>query len=184
MLCLFIHVFTYAFQAAPFHLGPVSLITFLYACFISYFVAFPFICFWLGCCPYSFQGPSNSWFKLLVFIFLNSPERTGQSFEQMPITVTSSFSMQVCVRPIPSFAFLKLFWWTFCRVITSSSLLVMISTRNICQTYQRCSQFFKEITGKRCLNVTYHTQARSGENIGDAKPAKAYFFFFLAFIFI
>lgn len=44
-------------------------------------------------------------------LFLNSPESTGLSFEQMLITMTSSFPLQVSVKPVPSFSFPKLFWW-------------------------------------------------------------------------
>lgn len=82
MLCLFIHAFTQAFQAAPFHLGPVSLITFLYACYISSSVALLFDSFWLGCCPYSSQELLGSWFKFHPLPFLNSWKELGLALKR------------------------------------------------------------------------------------------------------
>uniref|UniRef100_A0A452SVZ7 Armadillo like helical domain containing 3 n=1 Tax=Ursus americanus TaxID=9643 RepID=A0A452SVZ7_URSAM len=61
--------------------------------------------------------------------------------------------------------------------------LVNIRLGSICQKYQRSSQFFQEVTGKMCLNVAYHTKARSGQNSGNSKPAEVCFFSFLTLIY-
>lgn len=54
------------------------------------------------------KGHQTADLSYWLVLFLNSPERTGLSFEEMPITVTSSFSLYVFVRP-NSCSFLELF---------------------------------------------------------------------------
>lgn len=61
------------------------------------------------------KGHQTADLSFWPMLFVNSPERTGLNFEQMPITMTSFFSLQVSIRPIPSFSFLTFLWWTCCR---------------------------------------------------------------------